>query len=156
MSPPQQDPNTAQRDPNSAEQRPTGQSHPRAAGQNAAEHGLNPVEHGSMPAERGRLQISTLVLRKIAEHAAGHYPGAVAPSRRRGGAPDVSARVRTDGQDVDVELDVALVYPQPVRQTARRLRAAVAKEIDRLTGRKVRRVAVTVVALRPHVQPRVR
>lgn len=115
-----------------------------------------PAEQGPTPAERGRLQISPLVLRKIAEHAAGHYPGAVAPSQRRGAPPEVSARVRTEGLDVDVELDVALIYPQPVRQTARRLRATVAKEIDRLTGRKVRRVAVTVVALRPHVQPRVR
>jgi uncharacterized alkaline shock family protein YloU len=95
------------------------------------------------------------VLRKIAEHAAGRYPGAVAASQRRGRSPDVSARVRTDGQDIDVELDVALVYPQPVRETVRGLRAAVTGEIDRLTGRKVRRVAVTVVALRPHIQPRV-
>jgi uncharacterized alkaline shock family protein YloU len=95
------------------------------------------------------------VLRKIAEHAAGRSPGAVAASQRRGRPPDVVARVRTDGQDVDVELDVALVYPQPIRETARRLRAAVIDDIARLTGRKVRRVAVTVVALRPHVQARV-
>jgi uncharacterized alkaline shock family protein YloU len=114
------------------------------------------VALGPIPAERGRLQISGLVLRKIAEHAVGSHQGAVAASPRRGGPPDVSARVRIDGQYVDVELDVALVYPQPVRETARRLRAAVAGEIDRLTGRKVRRVAVTVVALRPHVQQRVR
>src|SRR5215468_7422825 len=93
------------------------------------EQGPNTAQQDPTPAERGRLQISTLVLRKIAEHAAGRYPGAVAPMQRRGGAPDVSARVRTDGQDVDIELDVALVYPQPVHQTARRLRATVAKEI---------------------------
>jgi uncharacterized alkaline shock family protein YloU len=129
---------------------------PNPAEQSPAEQSPNPADQGPIPAERGRLHISPLVLRKIAEHAAGHDQGAVAPSQRRGGPPDVSARVRTDGQDLDVELDVALVYPQPVRETARRLRATVAGEIDRLTGRKVRRVAVTVVALRPHFQPRVR
>lgn len=110
---------------------------------------------GPLAAERGRLQISGLVLRKIAEHAAGRSPGAVAAGQRRGKPPNVVARIRTDGQDVDVDLDVALVYPQSVRETARRLRAAVVDDIDRLTGRRVRRVAVNVVALRPLVQPRV-
>jgi len=150
MIPAEQDPNPTEQGPTAARQGPS----PPEQSPSPAKQG--PAEQDPSPAERGRLQISGLVLRKIAEHAASLSPGAIAASQRRGRPPDVVARVRTDGQDVDVELDVALVYPQPVRETARRLRAAVSGEIDRLTGRNVRRVAVTVVALRPHIQPRVR
>ena len=59
------------------------------------------------------------------------------------------------GDDVDVELEVALVYPQPVREAAQRLRTAVASDVHRLTGWRVRRVAVTVVGLLPDLTSRV-
>jgi len=109
------------------------------------------------PAERGRLHISPLVLRRIAEHAANRAPGTATSRGRRGRGrpPGASARVRTDGEDAYVELDVALIYPQPVREAAQRLRAAVAADVGRLTGRNVRRVTVTVVGLRPESRPRV-
>lgn len=107
------------------------------------------------PADRGRLQIAPLVLRRIAEHAADLAAGPVSGRGRRGGRPGAAARVRTTGDEVDIELDVALVYPQPVRDAAQRLRAAVAGEVDRLTGRRVRRVAVTVVGLLPESRARV-
>lgn len=107
------------------------------------------------PADRGRLHIAPIVLRRIAEHAANLAAGPVSGRSRRGARPGAAARVRTAGDEVDIELDVALVYPQPVRDAAQRLRAAVAGEVDRLTGRRVRRVAVTVVGLLPESRPRV-
>jgi uncharacterized alkaline shock family protein YloU len=111
------------------------------------------------PAERGRLHISSLAMRRIAEHVANHSPGTTASAstarRRPAGAQSASARVRTDGELVEVELDVALVYPQPIRETAAELRKRIAAEINRLTGRQVRTVTVTVVALLPERKPRV-
>lgn len=114
------------------------------------------------PAERGRLHISSLVLRRIAEHAADTTAGTVGRAAARGGGrgaaggpSGAAARVRANGVDVDVELDVSLVYPQPIHETAQRLRATVVREVGRLTGRKVRRVAVNVVGLLPDIRPRV-
>lgn len=106
------------------------------------------------PSERGRLVISSLALRRIAEYVADHSPGTTV-RRRRGGPQGASARVRTDGEVVEVELDVALIYPRPVRETAAELRRRITAEVDRLAGRKVRTVAVTVVALLPESRPRV-
>jgi uncharacterized alkaline shock family protein YloU len=116
------------------------------------------------PAERGRLHIASLVLRKIAEHTADSSPDTAAPARRggrnvrngRNGQRGASARVRTDGPGVDIELDVALLYPQRIVEAAQRLRAGIAQEVNRLTGRRVRRVGVTVVGLRPESTQRVR
>jgi uncharacterized alkaline shock family protein YloU len=107
------------------------------------------------PADRGRLHISALVLRRIAEHAAHREPGTVPARRGRGGQPGPAARVRGNGEDVEFELDVALIYPQPVREAAQRLRTAVTTEVARLTGRRVRRVAVNIVGLLPDIRPRV-
>jgi uncharacterized alkaline shock family protein YloU len=106
------------------------------------------------PAERGRLHISSLALRRIVEHVADQSPS-TATRRRRGGSQGASARVRSDGEVVEVDLDVALVYPRPIRETAAELRQQVAAEINRLTGRQARTVAVTVVALLPESRPRV-
>lgn len=107
------------------------------------------------PAERGRLHISSLAVRRIAEYVADHAPGTTTARRRRAGSQGASARVRSDGEAVEVELDVALVYPQPIREAAAELRRRVAAEVNRLAGRQVRTVAVTVVALRPERRSRV-
>src|SRR5215207_10183446 len=55
------------------------------------------------PADRGRLQIAPLVLRRIAEHAANLAAGPVSGRGRRG-RPSAAARVRTAGDEVDIEL----------------------------------------------------
>lgn len=147
-------------------ERPPGPGEPAGPGGPPARAGRPPAVTRAEPAERGRLHISPLVMRRIAEHVANCSPGTVPARARRGGrtgrgvsgrdaVPAAAARVRSNGNGVEVELDVSLVYPQPVRDAAQRLRTAVAEEVGRLTGRRVRAVAVTVVGLRPEHRPRV-
>lgn len=153
--------------PPSGRAEPPVPAEPAGAGGPPARAGRPPAMPRAEPAERGRLHISPLVVRRIAEHVANCSPGTVPARARRGGRPGrggaaargavpaAAARVRSNGNGVEVELDVSLVYPQPVRDAAQRLRSAVADEVGRLTGRQVRAVAVTVVGLRPEHRPRV-
>lgn len=117
------------------------------------------------PAERGRLEIRPAVLRKIVEYAADGTPGTLRHERRIAGidmgTSGAGARV-SDGPDgvVDVALELTLQYPAPVRRTVDAVRTRVADELERLTGRRVRNLAVTVSGLRgaddaPAAGPRV-
>ncbi len=105
------------------------------------------------PDERGRTEIHPSVLRKVAEHAADGTPGTLRHERRVAGvgmgSSGASAEV-TDGPDgvVDVRLELTLQYPAPVRRTVDAVRARVAEELTRITGRRVRNLAVTVSGLR--------
>lgn len=116
--------------------------------------GRQPAAVLSDPTERGRLRIAPLVLRRIAEHTATNTPGTTG-RQRRGGSRQVTARVRANGSEVALDLDVALVYPRPIGEIVRELRRRVSAEIGRLTGYRVRTVQVTVSALLPAVRPRV-
>jgi uncharacterized alkaline shock family protein YloU len=108
---------------------------------------------GSDPAARGRLDIAPTVLRKIVEHAADGTPGTLRHERRVAGidigTAGAGAKV-TDGPDgvVDVALELTLQYPAPVRRTVDAVRSRVAGELERIAGRRVRNLAVTVSGLR--------
>lgn len=111
------------------------------------------TEETASPAERGRLDIHPTVFRKIVEHAADGTPGTLRHERRLAGVgvgqAGSSAKV-SDGPDgvVDVALELTLQYPAPVRRTVDAVRARVGDELSRITGRRVRNLAVTVSGLR--------
>ncbi len=108
------------------------------------------------PGDRGRLHISPTVLRKIVEHAADGTPGTLLHERRLAGfgvgTAGAAARV-SDGPDgaVDVALELALEYPAPVRAAVAAVRASVSGELERIAGRTVRTLSVTVSGLRTGV-----
>ncbi len=110
------------------------------------------------PAERGRLAIAPAVLRKIVEHAADGTPGTLLHERRLAGigvgTAGATARV-AEGPDgaVDVALELALQYPAPVRAAVEAVRARVSGELERIAGRHVRALSVTVSGLRTGVEP---
>lgn len=105
------------------------------------------------PDQRGRTEIHQTVLRKVAEYAADQTPGTLRHERRVAGvgmgSSGASAKV-TDGPDgvVDVRLELTVAYPTPVRRTVDAVRARVSEELTRITGRRVRNLAVTVSGLR--------
>lgn len=112
-----------------------------------------PTEDQAPPEERGRLDIHPNVLRKIVEHAADGTPGTLRHERRLAGLgvgqAGATAKV-SDGPDgvVDVALELTLQYPAPVRRTVDAVRTRVGVELSRITGRRVRHLAVTVSGLR--------
>ena len=105
------------------------------------------------PDQRGRTEIHQTVLRKVAQFAADQTPGTLRHERRVAGlgmgSTGASAQV-SDGPDgvVDVRLELTLQYPAPVRRTVDAVRARVCDELGRITGRRVRNLAVTVTGLR--------
>lgn len=106
-----------------------------------------------IPEERGRLDIHHTVLRKIVAHAADQTPGTLRHERRVAGlgmGTSGSGATVTDGPDgvVDISLVLTLQYPAPVRRTVASVRARVGEELTRMTGRRVRHLAVTVSGLR--------
>jgi uncharacterized alkaline shock family protein YloU len=110
---------------------------------------------GSDISDRGRLEIHPIVLRKIVEHAADQVPGTLRHARRVAGI-DVgeagsSAKITTGAGDpstVDVQLDLTLQYPAPVRSVVDAVRARVGDELVRIAGHHVRTLTVTVSGLR--------
>ncbi len=112
------------------------------------------------PAERGRLDINPTVLRKIVEHAADGVPGTLRNERRLAGIDvgehGASARVTVGTgmpAPVDVRLELTLRYPTAVRTVVDAVRSAVADELDRLAGHRVRSLAVTVTGMRGPTAP---
>jgi len=106
------------------------------------------------PAERGRLDIHPTVLRKIVEHAADGVPGTLRNERRLAGIDvgesGASARVTVglgDPAPVDVRLELTLRYPATVRSVVDAVRTAVADDLARLAGHRMRALAVTVTGL---------
>ena len=112
------------------------------------------------PAERGRLDIHPTVLRKIVEYAADSVPGTLRNERRLAGIDvgesGASARVTVgpgDPAPVDVRLELTLRYPAAVRSVVEAVRVAVADELSRLAGHRMRALAVTVTGLRGAAAP---
>jgi uncharacterized alkaline shock family protein YloU len=107
------------------------------------------------PAERGSLDIHPTVLRKIVERAADGVQGTLRNERRLAGIDvgesGASARVTVGGGEpapVDVRLELTLRYPATVRTVVDAVRAAVADDLDRLAGHRMRALSVTVTGLR--------
>ncbi|WP_367130495.1 hypothetical protein [Saccharothrix sp. HUAS TT1] len=94
----------------------------------------------------GSTEIHPSVLRKVVAHAIRLVPGA---------EPSAAVRLDASGGDVALAVKLALRYPSPVRATAADVRRSVTEEVERITGYRVRSVAVMVSALRPDPRPRV-
>jgi len=112
------------------------------------------------PAERGRLDINPTVLRKIVEHVADGVPGTLRHEHRLAGIDvgesGASARVTVgpgDPAPVDVRLELTLLYPAAVRSVVDAVHAAVAADLSRLAGHRMRTLAVTVTGLRGAAAP---
>ncbi len=142
---------------------PTADAESPAAGSDtlpdAGQHRL-PDKALPAPEERGALEVHQAVVRKVAEHVADHTPGTL-PTRRTVagvgiGQQGASAKVGSGGGEVDIRLEVALRYPDPVRETVAELRRRVTDEVRHITGYEVHSVDVTVSALLPEpTRPRV-
>ena len=114
---------------------------------------LDPVADAEITG-RGRLEIAPSVLRKIVEYNADQVPGTLRTERRLAGF-DVgdagsAAKVSVGGPvgEVDVRLELALQYPGSVRGVVDEVRGLVTEELSRLTGYRLRSLAVTVTGLR--------
>lgn len=111
------------------------------------------------PEDRGRLEVASIVVRKVAKRAADLTPGTLPSTRRIAGvgAGTHGARARIDGEGsaVTVTLQLALHYPSPIRELSDRVRTQVINEVLRITGYQVRSVRITVSALLPETHPRV-
>lgn len=112
-----------------------------------------PTSGERIPEERGRLDIHHTVLRKIIQHAADQTPGTLRHERRVAGlgmGTSGAGATVADGPDgvVDISLDLTLQYPAPVRRTVDSVRARVGEDLTRMTGRRIRNLAVTVSGLR--------
>ena len=109
-----------------------------------------PVD-GDEAAERGRLEIAWSVVRKIAEHAADLTEGTTSVPRRVAGLglgqTRSSAKVQGYGDQVDVRLELPLVYPAPIAVAVEAVRGNVRERVETLTGYRVRSLDVTVSAL---------
>ncbi|WP_433507512.1 Asp23/Gls24 family envelope stress response protein [Pseudonocardia halophobica] len=107
--------------------------------------------------ERGDLDIAPAVLRKIVEHATDLVPGTLHRERRVAGVEvgdaGPRARISATGDAVDVRLELACAYPAPVRETVAAVRDMVATELERISGYRVRSLAVTVSGLREPTRP---
>ena len=102
-------------------------------------------------AGRGRLDVAMSVVRKIAEYAADQTEGTVRTHRRLAGVElgesGASAKVSGYGEQVDVRLEVPMIYPSPITATADAVREHVRDRVQALTPYRVRSLAVTVSAL---------
>ncbi|GII76309.1 hypothetical protein Sru01_12910 [Sphaerisporangium rufum] len=99
--------------------------------------------------ERGRTEISGQVLTRIAERAAAEVPGTAGAGRRAAAAGTPRVRARVDGHLAMVHITMGVVYPEPVRQVAERVRRAVTDRVGALTGLDARQVDIDVVRLVP-------
>lgn len=105
-------------------------------------------------AERGTTTIAPAVFERLAARAATEVAG-VEGEVQTGlgrflpwttGSP-AEAMAEVDDESVVLDLTFNVVYPEPVRQVAERVREHVADRVESLTGRTVRQVNVTVPEL---------
>jgi len=105
--------------------------------------------------ERGRTNVALVVVRRIAEHTADLVEGTSRARRFRAGLgaeSGATARVSGYADQVDVRLDVPLVYPTPIGPTVDAVRETVRERVHALTGYTVRALDVRVTALTPPVR----
>ncbi|MFI9011793.1 Asp23/Gls24 family envelope stress response protein [Actinosynnema sp. NPDC053489] len=95
----------------------------------------------------GSLEIHPDVVRKLAARAVRLVPGA---------RPSAAIKVgEVGGGELELAVRLALRYPAPVRAAAEAVRRHVTDEVERITGHRVRSVALTVSALDSDTRPRV-
>jgi uncharacterized alkaline shock family protein YloU len=105
----------------------------------------------SRPEQRGVTVVADRAVSKIAGRAAGEIdhvlpPPATGFARLTGGGSDPGVSAVVHGASVQLEVQVAVAYPAPLRSVARHVRAAVRTRVEDLTGLKVRSVRVEIVA----------
>jgi uncharacterized alkaline shock family protein YloU len=113
------------------------------------------------PAERGRLTIAERVVERVAGFAVTRVEGASAAPRRVLGRQVGEARVedeasvsaQVDGLAATVRATVAVAWPQPVREVADRLRAAIRADVARMTDVTVGQVDLDVVSFAAATAP---
>jgi len=111
------------------------------------------------PSQRGRLTLAAQVLEKIAGQAAGDIAATGGTSGGVlgvGAKQDLSARprvaVRLVGQTAEVDLDLGMTYPTPLRSATDFVREHVTRRVLELTGVRVTRVDIRVLWLKRATQ----
>lgn len=104
------------------------------------------------PEQRGETHISDRAVARIVARAAGEVEESGGLGRSLLGVPVPGRRaarteVRVDGHIVTARVALAVTYPMPVRETARRVRDNVRERVEALTGLTVRQVDVDVAEL---------
>ncbi len=104
--------------------------------------------------DRGATTIAPVVFERLAARAAAEVAGVEGEvqtglSRFLPWTTGSPAEATADADDESVVLDLTfnVVYPEPVRQVAARVREHVADRVESLTGRIVRQVNITVPEL---------
>lgn len=107
------------------------------------------------PQCRGRTTIADQVVEKIAAHTLSEVDAAGGMARRFLGVPlgrdaaDTAPRVsaRIEGELAMLQIRISVVYPAPIREVTRRVRAHVAARVGELTGLQVRQVDISIARL---------
>lgn len=116
--------------------------------------GPPPVPPLPEPEQRGRTTIADRAVERVAAAAAAEVELATGSARRVLGVPVSAADLprvtaRVHGDEATVEVDLAVAWPAPVRQVARRVRARVVEQLTDLVGLRDVRVDVRISALVP-------
>lgn len=88
----------------------------------------------------GRVDIVPTVIEKAAARAAREIDGVTTPRHR-------ASRVRVSGQAVLLRLRIGVRYPEPVRETAARVREHVRDRVEHLTGSRVHHIDIEIVEM---------
>lgn len=104
--------------------------------------------------ERGTTTIAPAVFERLAARAAAEVAGVEGEVQTGVGrflpwttGSPAEATAEVDDESVVLDLTLNVVYPEPVRQVAERVREHVAGRVESLTGRTVRQVNITVPEL---------
>jgi uncharacterized alkaline shock family protein YloU len=103
---------------------------------------------GQEMGDRGRLEIKSRVTERIAEEAAARVLG-VARQDGSFGRSLPRAEARQAGSRVRLQVRIAVLWGRPLAQLAADTRAAVAQQVNDLTGLAVDCVDVEIVAVLP-------
>ncbi|GHD20995.1 hypothetical protein GCM10007147_13910 [Nocardiopsis kunsanensis] len=88
----------------------------------------------------GRVDIVPTVIEKAATCAARGVAGVTTPRHR-------ASRVRVSGRAVLLRLRIGVRYPEPVRETAARVRERVRDRVEHLTGSRVHHIDIEIVEM---------
>lgn len=115
------------------------------------------ARHGSDPADRGTTTVADRVVEKVAARAAAEVDHATGLRRslagRSLGSRAVRADVVIDGSVAALRLELAVVFPAPVRPVTRAVRRHVTARVGDLCDLTVDHVDITVRALpRPNTE----
>ncbi len=110
---------------------------------------------------RGSTHIADRVVEKIAGRAAVEVRDVAAPpatglARLTGGRDEPDTKADVDGSAVELDIQLAIRYPSPIRTVSRQVQQAVRARVHDLTGLDVSAVRINVVSLPPRSAGRAR